>query len=117
MIVTQHATASEETDQQTWHYFWSYTASQIIASLSPAAHHDSNGAHGWGLHDPANPQRSLLLHPSNKEKRHLGDLSLTLLGQSTFVLPRDGLSYVAYIRYVTQEVQKTANAFFEHKLR
>ncbi len=112
MVITQQSTVSEETDLQTWHYFWSYAASQIIASLSPATHKNPEGGQGWGLHDPTNPQRSLLLHPSNKEKRQIGDLSLTLLGQGTVVLPRNGLSYIGYVRFVTEEVKKTSNAFF-----
>ena len=113
LMFTKTPSIQNSTDKQTWQSLWSHTASEIISSFSdPFSRNRLAADHCWGLYDPANPQRMLCLHPSSMGKRAIGDLSLTMLGAGTFVIPRNGSSYVEYIRQVSDVVKATAKPFF-----
>jgi hypothetical protein len=100
--------------EQTWRWLWSYSAHQIISTITLDSDYEriSVGA-GWGLRDPRNPRRALLLHPSG-DGRTAGDLTLTIPGVSRYVIPRYGADYVEYIAEVAVTVHTVANAYLEN---
>jgi hypothetical protein len=97
--------------EQTWRWLWSYSAHQIISALVLDTDYEriAVGA-GWGLRDPGNIRRALLLHPSG-DGRATGDLTLTIPGVARYVIPRYGADYVEYLGEVAVAVQAVASAY------
>ena len=97
--------------EQTWRLLWSHAAHQIISSLPVAANYERVAVgSGWGLRSPTDPNRALLLHPTGNG-REGGDLSLTVRGSGTHVIPRCGVSYTDYLDNVADIVETTARAY------
>lgn len=98
-------------DEQTWRWLWSHAAYQIVSALASSLRYErvSTGI-GWGLRDPANPRRALLVHPA-ADQRSVGDLALTVLGSGTHVVPRAGRGYVEYIEAVIDIVETVARIY------
>jgi len=97
--------------EQTWRLLWSHAAHQIISSLPSASNYERVAVgSGWGLRNPAHPHRALLLHPASNG-RESGDLSLTVRGSGTQVIPRCGASYTDYLDNVADIVETTARAY------
>ena len=95
--------AEELTDHTTWRWLWVHTARQIIFSLAlPPTYEPVQIGYSWGACSYAN-QTTLLLHPSGGGHES-GDLSLTISGQPTTAIPRDGRAYTEYVQYVTDVV-------------
>lgn len=85
----------------TWRLLWCHAAYQIITGypVSPIFEPVQAG-YGWGLHARADHRRALLVHPSGAG-RERGDLSLTILGDGTYVILRGNRSYPTYLVAVT----------------
>jgi hypothetical protein len=102
--------AEQLADDTTWHWLWAHTARQIITTLEvPVNFEPVQISHGWGARSRAS-QTIILLHPSVGD-RQIGDLSLTISGQLTRAIPRDGRPYTEYVEYVAGVV---ARALQEH---
>lgn len=95
----------------TWRCLWSYSAHQIIRVVAATSGGEqfALGA-GWGLRDPRDPRRAILLHPSGAD-RATGDLSLTIPGVSKHVIPRYGAAYADYLAEVAIVVATVAGAY------
>ncbi len=90
--------------KQTWQLLWRHAAYQSMVAypVSPTYERVTAG-YGWGLRDRADRRRALLIHPSGAG-RDLGELSLTILGAGTQVIPRRNRTYPAYLVAVTAAV-------------
>ena len=88
--------------EQTWRLLWSHAAYQIISSLPSTGYERVAVGYGWGLRNRAN-QHALLIHPTGNG-RETGDLSLTVRGSGTQVIPRCGASYPDYLENVADIV-------------
>ena len=97
--------------EQTWRLLWSHAAQQIISTLpsAPGSERIAVG-YGWGVRNSADPCRALLVHPTGNG-RETGDLSLTVRGSGTHVIPRCGASYIEYLDTVADIVETTARAY------
>lgn len=103
--------AEQLTDDTTWHWLWVHTARQVIANLElPANFEPIQIDYGWGARNCIS-QTILLLHPSGTS-RETGDLSLTISGQPTSIIPRDGRPYTEYVEYVSGVVAHTLQECF-----
>ena len=101
------------TAEHTWRCLWSHAAHDVISSLPSTASWESiQVGSGWGLRDPVNHRRALLLHPSGNG-RETGDLALTVLGQRTQVIPRRAYGYPEYLDEVADIVETTARVYLE----
>lgn len=97
--------------EQTWRLLWSQASNQIISALPtmPGCERLAVG-YGWGLRSHADRRRALLLHPTGNGREN-GDLSLTVLGSGTQVIPRCGCSYPEYLDRVADIVETTARVY------
>ena len=103
--------ASTTTTELTWRLLWSHTARHVISDVaSDAALEEVSAGYGWGLRRSDNPRRALLVHPTGND-REAGDLSLTVLGQGTHVIPRAGSNYREYLGLVTDAVETAAHFY------
>jgi len=90
--------------KQTWQLLWCHAAYQSMAACPvSSAFERVTAGYGWGLRDRADRRRALLIHPSGAG-RALGELSLTILGTGTQVIPRCNRSYPAYLAAVTAAI-------------
>jgi len=106
--------SEEVTDHTTWRWLWVHTARQIIFSLAlPPTYEPIQIHYGWGVCNRAD-QTTLLLHPSGGSHES-GDLSLTISGQPTAVIPRDGRAYTEYVEYVTEVVARALQECFANE--
>jgi hypothetical protein len=95
----------------TWRLLWSHTAQQVITDI--AHEHGGNpvaAGYGWGLRSARDPRCALLVHPT-AVGRDAGDLSLTVLGAGTHVIPRADLPYPIYISLVQEAVEAAAQTY------
>lgn len=91
----------------TWRWLWEHTARQIIAALAlPPNHEPVALGYAWGVRNRDTRATLLLLHPSGAG-HDTGDLALTIAGQASAVIPRDGLPYVEYVERAGQAVART----------
>jgi len=97
--------------EQTWQLLWSHAADQLIAALPPAGCERITLGYACGLRNRANPQLALLVHPTGTG-RETGDLSLTVRGSGTQVIPRCGASYTDYLENVADILETTARVYF-----
>ena len=99
--------------EQTWRLLWSHATHQIISALPIApAYERIVVGYGWGLRSRADRRRALLLHPTGNG-RDTGDLSLTVLGSGTHVIPRCGMGYPEYLDRVADIVETTARIYLD----
>ena len=98
--------------EHTWRLLWSHAAHEIASSLSSEEYERVAVGYGWGLRCRANPQHALLIHPTGTG-REAGDLSLTVRGSGTHVIPRCGASYTDYLESVADVVETTARVYFD----
>lgn len=104
--------AGNGVDQHLWHLLWSHAVYQVLAALvDPSPLQLANGSYWWGVCDPANPRRALLLHPS-AHGQQTGELAVTVLGEATTVIARNGLGYVEYLDAVTARVRSLMTPLF-----
>jgi hypothetical protein len=97
--------AEQRTDSTTWHWLWAHTARQVISALLlPDTYEPIQIGYGWGARSCVS-QTMLLLHPTDVS-HDTGELSLTIAGQPTTVIPRDGRSYTEYVEYVASVVAR-----------
>jgi hypothetical protein len=96
--------------EQTWRCLWSHAAYDIISSFPSTTHYDRiQVGSGWGFRNPANHHQA---HPSGNG-REVGDLSLTVLGQGTQVIPRCSYSYPNYLDEVIDIITTTARVYMQ----
>ena len=102
-------------DELTWRLLWSHAAEQVIAELSinPPVEPLTAG-YGYGLRRSEDKHRALLVHPT-ADDREAGDLSLTVLGKGTHVIPRAGSSYPQYISLVQDAVETAARTYLNRR--
>jgi hypothetical protein len=90
----------------TWRWLWEHTARQIIAGLAlPPSHEPVALAYAWGVRNRDTQATLLLLHPSGAS-HGAGDLALTVAGQASAVISRDGLPYVEYVERASKVVAR-----------
>jgi hypothetical protein len=95
--------------EQTWRLLWSHTASQIISALPAYRSCEATAVgYGWGLRHTRDPRRAILLHPT-AEGREIGDLSLTVCGKGSQIIPRCNSDFIRYLHAVTDAVETVAN--------
>ena|SRR5215212_11980295 len=97
--------------EQTWQLLWSHAAYQLIAALPSAGCDRITLGYGSGLCNRANPQLALLVHPTGTG-RETGDLSLSVRGSGTQVIPRCGANYIDYLENVADILETTARVYF-----
>jgi hypothetical protein len=98
---------------QTWRLLWCHAARQIINDVVLEAGWIRVAAgYGWGLRLRGAQQRALLVHPT-AGNHEAGDLSLTVLGAGTHVIPRAGQSYDQYIDQVRDAVETAAHHYLQ----
>lgn len=91
--------------EQTWRLLWSHASYQVISTLPTIGHHETICAgYGWGFRNAANQKRAVLVHPT-ADGREIGDLSLTILGVGTQVIPRCNTTLPQYLDTVRDVVQ------------
>jgi len=97
--------------EQTWRLLWSRAAHDIIVNLPSFQSYELVPiGYGWGLRDPANHRRALLVHPTG-QGREIGDLALTIPDCGTQVIPRCGWGYVEYLDQVADMVEAAARGY------
>lgn len=97
--------------EQIWRSLWSHTAEQIISTLPHCSKYERIAVGpAWGFRSMSDPSRALLLHPTGTG-RETGDLSLTVRGEGTVVLPRCGMSYIEYLDAATNVASVAASAY------
>ena len=97
--------------EQSWRLLWEHAAYQVVTSLpSDPALECASAGYGWGLRNATNSRQALLIHPS-AHGREIGDLSLTVLGHGTQVIPRCNYSYTKYLNAVADVVETVAQAY------
>lgn len=95
----------------TWRLLWSHTAHKLVSDVAQeGAWKPVAAGYGWGLRSTSNPRCALLVHPT-AEHRDAGDLSLTVLGAGTHVIPRADLPYPVYISLVQDAVEVAAQTY------
>lgn len=95
----------------TWRLLWAHTAHIVIDELPENASIERVSAgHGWGIRRKDNPRQAILVHPTASH-REVGDLSLTVLGQGTQVIPRAGKSYADYLEMVIDAAEAAQNYY------
>jgi hypothetical protein len=100
--------------EQTWRLLWSHAAYQVISALPTSFDYDCVAVgYGWGLRNRADGRRALLIHPSGSG-REVGDLSLTVPGSGTQVIPRFDQDYIAYLDVVADIVETTARSYLSN---
>lgn len=98
-------------DKQLWRLLWAHAAYQVVCTTPAAAHYETISAgYGWGLRNRDDQRRALLVHPSSTDCE-IGDLSLTVLGVGTHVIPRCSRSYTDYLAEVKDIVETTARRY------
>lgn len=97
--------ASTSITDTTWRLLWAHTAHLVINELpeNNSTERVSAGL-GWGIRRKDNPRQAILIHPTANQ-REVGDLSLTVLGQGTQVIPRAGKSYTDYLEMVVDAAE------------
>lgn len=99
--------------EQTWRLLWSQATYQIISALPTSPQYERLAVgYGWGLRSRDNHRRALLLHPTGNG-REAGDLSMTVIGSGTHVIPRCGLGYPEYLDHVADIVETTARVYLD----
>lgn len=97
--------------EQTWRLLWAHATYQIVSNVPSAEVYEPvSVGYGWGLRNPEDRRRALVIHPT-ADGREIGDLSLTILGVGTQIIPRCGASYVDYLEAVADVVETSANAY------
>lgn len=87
-----------------WHWLWSSAARQLILDLSADSRLEIFSAgYGWGLREPGDRMRAVLLHPSGLD-RATGDLAITIAGSRSSAVPRHNTSYMDYLAAVKRAV-------------
>ena len=95
---------------QTWRLLWSHTAYQVVSALSTHEACESSAVgYGWGLRHTSDPSRAVLLHPT-AHGREIGDLSLTVCGKGTHIIPRCNTDFVHYLHTVSDVVETVVAA-------
>lgn len=97
--------------EQMWRLLWSHATYQVVSTLSHAEHVEAVCAGcGWGLRNTADRRRALVVHPT-ADGREIGDLSLTILGVGTQVIPRCNSDFTQYLATVRDVVETTTAAY------
>jgi hypothetical protein len=97
-------------NEQTWRLLWSHAAYQVISTLPKNFEYDCvSVGYGWGLRNRSDGRRAILIHPTGNG-RELGDLSVTVPGSGTHVIPRFDRNYIAYLDVVADIVETTARS-------
>lgn len=95
----------------TWRLLWSHTAHKLVTDIAIGrGEAPVSAGYGWGLRSANNTRCALLVHPTSVD-RDAGDLSLTVLGAGTHVIPRADLPYPVYISLVQEAVEAAAQAY------
>ncbi len=88
----------------TWRWLWAHAAKQIVASLVlPAGYEAVTFGYSQGICSRADQSMVLLLHPSGTQRAN-GDLAITMRGQASLSIARDGRTYPEYLEWVGQQV-------------
>ncbi len=103
--------ASTSITDTTWRLLWAHTAHLVINELPESASTERVSAGlGWGIRRKDNPRQAILIHPTANQ-REVGDLSLTVLGQGTQVIPRAGLASAAVVTLAVIQILVQTGAF------
>lgn len=98
-------------DKQLWQLLWAHAAHQVVLALPAVSGCETLAAgYGWGLRRCADRRHAVLVHPSGEDSA-VGDLSLTVLGFGTQVIPRCGRSYPDYLAEVADVVETTIGTY------
>lgn len=96
--------------EQTWRLLWSHAAHQVVSTLPPHGECELVFAgYGWGVRN-TRTRRALLIHPTAR-LRDVGDLSLTVRGEGTQVIPRLGSDLPQYLDHVTDIVETMLRSY------
>ena len=107
---------STTTTDLTWRLLWSHTARRVVSELlTEELLEEVAAGYGWGLRRCDDTRCALLVHPTSHD-RDIGDLSLTVLGHGTHIIPRAGSSYQDYIGIVTDAVEAAAHFYLSSHL-
>jgi len=101
--------------EQTWRLLWSNTARQLMSAL-PAysgSREVVGVGYGWGVRCAENRHRAILLHPTT-EGREIGDLSLTVCGKGSQIIPRYNSDFIHYLRTVRDVIETVADAHLQN---
>jgi hypothetical protein len=102
---------STTTTDLTWRMLWSHTARHVISEVEADSQVELVSAgYGWGLRLKDDTRCALLVHPTGSD-RDVGDLSLTVLGYGTQVIPRAGGCYQSYVSQVVDAVEAAAHFY------
>ena len=104
------ASVADETRQA----LWSHAALQVVLMSCPTLYECSPVGIGWGVRNPQVRRRAILVHPS-ADPSVAGELSLTVPGLGTRVLPRDDRSYVEYLASAVALVSTTTATYLSPK--
>jgi hypothetical protein len=103
--------AEQLRDYTTWRWLWAHTARQIISALAlPANYELVQIGYGWAARS-CTSQMTLRLHPSGAN-HDSGDLSLSISGRPTSVIPREGRQYAEYVEYAAEVVARAFQEYF-----
>lgn len=102
---------STTTTDITWRLLWSHTARHVISEVTTDSGLELVSAgYGWGLRRSDDMRCALLVHPTGND-RDVGDLSLTVLGHGTQVIPRAGSCYQSYVGQVIDAVEAATHFY------
>lgn len=97
--------------EQMWRLLWSHASYQVISAVPTDAEHEAVCAgYGWGIRRSDNRRSALLIHPT-AEGREVGELSLTILGVGTQVIPRCNTDFPCYLNAVRDVVETAASVY------
>ena len=104
MIETVHT-------EQMWRLLWSHASYQVISAVPIDNNHEAVCAgYGWGIRRADDRRSALLVHPTAND-REVGELSLTILGVGTQVIPRCDSDFPQYLNAVRDVVETTIDAY------
>lgn len=97
--------------EQTWRLLWSNTAHQLVSGLPAySGPREIVGVgYGWGVRSTEDRRRAILLHPTT-EGREIGDLSLTVCGKGSQIIPRYNSDFIHYLHTVRDVIETVADA-------
>lgn len=102
-------TAVEQTEQ-TWRLLWSHAAYQVISAFPTDTRYEIvEAGYGWGVRNTLT-QRALLIHPTGAD-REIGDLSLTVRGEGSQIIPRCGSDFISYLNQTSDIVETLIGSY------
>ncbi|MFO7166686.1 MAG: hypothetical protein DIU80_001525 [Chloroflexota bacterium] len=96
--------------EKTRRLLWSHIAHQVISTLPAYETCELVGVGtGWGLRRINDHRRAILIHPTI-EGHEIGELSLTVCGEGTQIIPRCNNDFIRYFHTVSDVVETVAHA-------